>query len=41
MQQLLGHTTLRMTTTVYGHLVESVAVAVPEAVAATLTGTAS
>ena len=40
-QQLLGHTTLRMTTTVYGHLVESVAVAVPEAVAATLTGTAS
>ena len=38
-QQLLGHTTLRMTTTVYGHLTEAVATSVPEVVAATLTVT--
>lgn len=35
-QQLLGHTTLRMTTSTYGHLAETVAFAVPEAVADTL-----
>lgn len=35
-QQLLGHTTLRMTTTTYGHLAESVAFAVTEASADTL-----
>ena len=35
-QQLLGHTTLRMTTTVYGHLTEGVATGVPLAVADSL-----
>ena len=35
-QQLLGHTTLRMTTTVYGHLTEGVAIGVPLAVADSL-----
>lgn len=35
-QQLLGHKTLRMTTTVYGHLTENVSRDVPEFVASTL-----
>ena len=40
-QQLLGHTTLRMTTTVYGHLTETVSRTVPEAVALSLADDAS
>jgi integrase len=35
-QQLLGHATLRMTTSVYGHLAPSTAITAPDAVARTL-----